>query len=49
MQAYDLIMYGYFRIGFIDFMLEKRNLWKYTNIFLSNKYDENDKIILRYF
>ena len=42
-------MYGYFCIAFIDFMLEKRSLLKYTNIFLSNGYDENDKIILKHF
>ena len=34
MQAYDSIMWGYFCIGFINFMLEGKSLLEYTNLFL---------------
>ena len=44
-QAYDLIMYGYFCIGFIDFMLKGKSLLDYTNLFSPNDYEKNDKII----
>ena len=32
-QAYDSIMCGYFCIGFIDFMLARKTLTEYTNLF----------------
>ena len=32
-QAYDSIISGYFCIGFIDFMLARKNLTEFTNIF----------------
>ena len=48
-QAYDSIMCGYFCIGFIDFMLKGKSLLEYTNLFSSNDYEKNDKIILKYF
>ena len=48
-QAYDLIMCGYFCIGFIDFMLKGKSLLDYTNLFSPNDYEKNDKIILKYF
>ena len=48
-QAYDSIMCGYFCIGFIDFMLKGKSLLEYTNLFSSNDYEENDKIVLKYF
>ena len=44
-QAYDSIMYGYFCIGFIDFMLAGKTLTEFTNLF-SRK---NDDILLKYF
>ena len=44
-QAYSLIMYGYFCIGFIDFMLNDKSLSDYTNLFPPNEYEKNDKII----
>ena len=47
--AYDSIMCGYFCIGFIDFMLEGKSLLDYANLFSSNDYEKNDKIILKYF
>ena len=48
-QAYDLIMCGYFSIAFIDFMLKDKSLLEYTNSFSPNKYKKNDKVILKYF
>ena len=41
-------MCEYFCIGFIDFMLEDKSLLDYTNLFSSNEYKKNDKIILEY-
>ena len=37
-QAYDLIMCGYFCIGFIDFMLAGKTLTEYTNLFSPNNF-----------
>ena len=37
-RAYDLIMCGYFCIGFIDFALKGKNLLEYTNLFSPNDY-----------
>ena len=48
-QACNLRMCGYFSIGFIDFMLKGKSLLDYTNLFSPNKYEKNDKIILKYF
>ena len=48
-QAYDSITCGYFCIGFIYFMLKGKSLLVYTNLFSSNEYEKNDKIILKYF
>ena len=42
-------MCGYFFIGFIYFMLKGKSLLEYTNLFSSNDYEKNDKIILKYF
>ena len=42
-------MCGYFRIGFIGFMLKGKTLTKYTNLFSSNEFKKNDDIILNYF
>ena len=44
-QAYDLIICGYFCIGFIDLMLKGKSLLDYANLFSPNDY----KIILKYF
>ena len=41
-QAYDSIMYGYFCIGFIDFMLAGEILTEYTNLFSPNNFKKND-------
>ena len=48
-QADDLIMCGYFCIGFIDFMLKGKSLLNYTNLFSPSDYEKNDKIMLKYF
>ena len=42
-------MYGYFCIGFIDFMLAGKTLIEYTNISSPNNFKKNDSIILNYF
>ena len=48
-EAYDSIMFGYFCIGFIDFMLKGNTLTEYTNLLPSNNSKKNDDIILNYF
>ena len=48
-QEYDSVMFGYFCIGFIDFMLAEKTLTEYTNLFSPNNFEENDDIILHYF
>ena len=42
-------MCGYFCIGFIYFILKGKSLLEYTNLFSPNDYENNDKIILKYF
>ena len=49
MQAYGLVICGYFCIGFIDFMLKGTSLTDFTNFFSSNDLKKNDDIILNYF
>ena len=48
-QAYDSIMYGYFCIGFINFMFNGNSLTNYTSLFSPNDLKKNDYIILKYF
>ena len=48
-HAYDSIMCRYFCIGFIDFMLARKTLTEYTNLFSPNNFKKNDGIILNYF
>ena len=48
-QAYNSIICGYFCIGFINFMLKGQSLLDHTNLFSPNKYEKNNKIILKYF
>ena len=48
-KAYDLIMCGYFCFGFIDFMLARKTLIEFTNLFLQNSFKKNNDIILSYF
>ena len=48
-QAYDLIMCGYFCIEFINYMLKGKTLSDYTNLFFPNDFKKNDRIIKRLF
>ena len=41
-QAYDLIMSGYYCIGFIDFILKDKSLLDYTNVFFPIDYEKNE-------
>ena len=45
-QEDNSIMYGYFCIGFIDFMLAGKELTDYTNLFSPFDFKKNDNIIL---
>ena len=49
MQAYDSIKCGYICIGFIDFMLARKNCTEFINPFSPNGFKKNDDIILNYF
>ena len=49
MQAYDSVTCGYFCIGFTDLILKGKSLLEYKNLFSSNEYKKNVKIILKYF
>ena len=42
-------MWGYSCTRFIDFILKGRSLLGYVNLFLLNEYENNNKIILKYF
>ena len=48
-QAYYSVMWGYFCIGFIDFMFNGSSLTDFTNLFSSNDFKKNDDLILNYF
>ena len=48
-QSHDSVMCGYFCIGFIDFMLARKPLTEYKNLFLPNNSKKNDDIILNCF
>ena len=48
-QANNLVMCGYFCIGFIDFMLVGKTLIDYTNLFFPCDFNKNDSIIFSYF
>ena len=48
-QAFDSIMHEYICIEFIDFMSNGKSLLEYKNLFWSNEYIKNDKIILKHF
>ena len=47
-QTYDS-MCGYFCIGFIGFMLARKTLTEYKNLFSQKNFKKNDDIILDYF
>ena len=42
-------MYGYFSIGFIDFILAGKKLTGYTSLFFPHDIKKNDDKILYYF
>ena len=42
-------MCGYFCIGMMNFMVKGKSFLDYTNLFSSNEYEKNDKIILKNF
>ena len=48
-QAYDLIMCGYFCIEFINYMLKGKTLLDYTNLFSPNDFKKNDRTVKRIF
>ena len=48
-QAYNLIMFGYFCIGFIDFMFKGKSLLNQTNQFSPNISENNYNIIQNVF
>ena len=48
-QANNSIIYGYFCIGFIDFVLAGKKLNDFTNMFCPNDFNKNDGIIFSYF
>ena len=48
-QACDSIMCGYFCLGYIDFILARKTLTEFTNLFSLNNFKKNDDIILNYF
>ena len=42
-------MWGYFCVGFIDFMFTGKTLTDFPNIFSPNNFNKNDDIVLKYF
>ena len=48
-QDYESIMCGFYCIAFIEYMLAGKNLLYYTNLFSLNYYENNDKIMYKYF
>ena len=42
-------MYGYFCIGFIDFIFKGKTLTEFTNLFSPSNFEKNGDIILKYF
>ena len=48
-QTYGLIICRYFCTEFIDFMLNSKSLLDYINLFSPSDYENNDKVILKYF
>ena len=47
-QLNNSTTYGYFCMGFIDFMLKGKTLFDCTNLLYPNHYENNDEIILKY-
>ena len=42
-------MYGFYCISFVEYMIVGKTLLDYTNVFFPNGYQNNDKIIYKYF
>ena len=42
-------MFGYFCVGFIDYMFKGKSLTDYTNLFSPNNFKKIDDITLNYF
>ena len=45
-QSDDFMIYGFYCITFIEYMIVKKPLLDYTNLFSPNDYQKNHKIIL---
>ena len=48
-QANELIMCGYFFIGFIDFVLNNKRLVDFPDLFSPQSFRKNDELILEHF
>ena len=48
-QANTSVMFGYFCIGFVDFMLAGKKMIDFTSMFSPYDFKINDNIILSYF
>ena len=48
-EAYDSVIWGYFCIGFIDFIFKDNSLTDFTNLFSTDSFKKNDDIVLNYF
>ena len=48
-RANNSVMYGYFCVGFIDFMLADKKLIDFTSMFSPYDFEKNDSIIFSYF
>ena len=44
----NLLSCGFYCIAFIEYMLARKTLLDHTNLFFSNDYKNNDKIIQKY-
>ena len=42
-------MYGFYCISFVEYMIVGKTLLDYTNVVFPNGYQNNDKIIYKYF
>ena len=48
-QDNEYIICGFYCIAFIEYMLVEKTLLDYTNLFSSNDYKNNEKIIYKHF
>ena len=49
MQDKESVMCGFYCIAFIEYMLAGKILFGYNNLFSPNDYEENNKVIYKYF